>query len=1229
MHSNSRKFLLISALIISMIGIVSASFSIETSDGEVDHNVVSPEAHSIQVVQLLDGNDEPFGGGELADRDDLEFVYEYNGTFHEMRSLQGGYYYAEVDVAEMDGDEITYELQDSSPTGGDSLTVTEELTVGQLDLDILTDFSSSFDAGSEIELEAEVENLAEYYAVDTDGSGEITDDSVFVIERGGDGTYSASSDTVLAGEEPENRDNLEFSNPWSGAEHPVAFYQDIEGNEWDENNDVIVVDRYGGGTLSTTADDVVNTGLDNEVEAEEGQELHDSTEIRDSVYIVGTEIHEGVDVVFDNDSDGQFTAQPDELLAGTEPFEGRELIDTDSVPEAMNLNSYTPTTGTEWSSDDDLIAVDHDEAGQYTARPDEVIAGVEPDEAAHLEPDHVEAWEEAPEDDPDTGDLRIFDHEPGEPWDADQDAIWLDTGDANDGFTPGEDIPLAGSPEDGMEATEFGEQFNQWPEVAAYHSGSDGFDTEADAIVIDYSQGETFSARSDTVVAGSFSEDFEEGTDYTTTNGLESEWTLGVVQQFEGSEWDENQDALVRDYDSGGTYSPEADEVINHGGELSSEGGETLTQLNSVPEEDLMWADNDGSGQYSSGDELILDKDGDNRYTAQPDERIAGAPFEQLENGADLQESNPWMNDEFPIGFIAEDSDSWNETDSIIHDTDGDGVYTSRPDNIVEGDPDKPSAGDDLLETDRTDIASPDITAYITSGNTSTGTTELGRGTDGIYVNTLEIPELHDTELVVQFHADTPRGDVEGSASRIIETRSQGIGFATESDLNLDIDRAGTYEETITVENFLDSENQVFAEASEGIEEYVDFDPQLEIEPESDENLTVEFELIPATSASGEITFTENSTGETEQTNVNINGPTCVAESERFCVSQSTWLNFTTDERGTFSEEFTVSSIWTEEEDVSIDIALTGDITEVAGLSETEIETTGSEVISIQYDIEDQGTFTGQVTVTSEGEELSFPVAAESNVQELETGLTISPTSFDFGHIPAGENVADTLEIENTGTLELTDFDLESDYVIEADDIADLEPEASTEIDFTITEPQQQSGDIVVEASSEEESVSSTAGVSLTIVTPEDDMIDEIRSTVGDLRSRAQEGDVLDDLTEVETQISSIETAYSQGDYQEAEQTYQTAQSDLNSIEGTIEINERDRENQNQGGEEPGTGPQPPTNGAGTGGDDGGGGGILVFLILLILVLGAGFVVYTSYYPEEGDPLYSLLGEGE
>ncbi len=1227
MYSNPGKFLLVSVLLISMIGVVSAGFSIETSDGEVDHNVVSPEAHTIQVVQLLEG-DEPFEGDELESRDDLEFVYEYNGTSHDMSPLEEGYYYAEVDVAEMEGGEVTYELQDSSPTGGDSLTVTEEISEGQLDLDILTDFSGTFDAGSEIELEAEVENLAEYFAVDADGSGEVTDDSVFVIERGGDGTYSASSDEVLAGEEPEDGDVLDFGNPWSDSDHPVAFYQDTEGNDWDENNDIIVVDRYDGGTLSTEADEVVNTGQNDEVDAEEGQELHSSTEVEDEVYIVGSEIHEGVDVVYDNDSSGQFTVQPDELLAGTEPFEGRELMDTDSVPEEMNLNSYTPEEGTEWSSDDDIIAVDHDESGQYTARADEVLAGEEPEEGAELESDHVEAWEEAPEDDPETGDLRVYDHEPGEPWDEDEDAIWLDTGDENDGFTPDEDIPLAGNVEEGLEATEFGNQFNQWPRVAAYHSGSDGFDTSEDAIVIDYGEGETFSARSDTVVAGSFSEDFEEGTDYTTTNGLESEWTLGVVQQFEDSEWDENQDAIVRDFNEGGTYSKNADEVINHGGQLDAEGGETLTELNSVPEENLMWADNDDSGEYSPGDELIIDHDESEQYTAQPDERLAGSSLDQLENGKDLQESNPWSANEFPIGFIAEDTDYWNETDSIIHDTDGDGVYTARSDLVVEGDHEEVSPGDPLLETDRDDIASPDITAFITNGNTSTATVELGRGADGVYVNTLEIPEIHDSEMVVQFHADTPRGDVQGSASRLIETRSQGIGFTAESDIDLDVDRAGTYEETVTVENLLENENEIFAEASESIEDIVEFDPQIELESEAEENLTVEFDLVPAVDAAGEITFTENSTGESEEINVEVRGPTCVSSTDRFCVSQSDWLNTTTDERGTFSEEFTVSSIWTEDEDVDLDIELSGDIAEYATLSETEISTTDSETVTIEYEVEEEGEHTGEVSVVSEDETLTFPVGLESNVQDLETGFSISPQSFDFGHIPAGENVADTLEIENTGTLELTDFEVDSDYVLEADDVGDLEPEASTEIDFTIEEPQEQQGDMTLEASSEEESVSESADISLTIVTPEDEMTDDISSTVSDLRSRAQDEDVLNDLTDVEMETSSIETAYSQGDYQDAEQIYQSAQSDLESIENTIEMNEIDRDTGNgNGDQDTGTDPEPPVNG-GTG-DEGDGGGLIVFLLLLILILGAGFVVYTSYYPEEGDPLYSVLGEDQ
>lgn len=1221
MSSNLGKSALLLVAIISTVGLVTASYSIHDSE-DLNHEVLSPGAESAQIVQLVDDEGVPVDSSRLDDREDLHFRYEYNGSYHSMSHLTNGYYYGMVEADTME-DNVLIQLRDSSPTSGGMINNTRELSVGELRIDILNDFSGSVEAGQDLELRADVEDLTDYYAVEVDGMTEITQDSLFILDDGGEGTYSFQSDDVLAGVTPDNAEPLTFANPWSGDQHPVAFHQSNPDNEWDSNNDAIVIDYHDGGTVSERADRVINTGSNSEVDAEEGQDLHSASDIRDSVYVVGTEIHEGVDVVYDNDSDMQYTAQPDEVLAGNAPPEGRDLMDTDSVPEEMSLSSYTPVEGTEWSEDDDLIAIDHDGDGQYTARADEVLAGITPDEAAELETENVEPWNNVDPDRDDTGNMRVYDDDSSDDWNPEVDAIWLDTGADNDGFTEGVDIPLAGNPEDGLLATESGFQFNQWESISVYHSGSNAFNQDEDAIIKDYGGGGTFSTRSDTVVAGSFSEDFEEGTEYTTLGGLESEWTLGVVQQFEGSEWDPNQDAIIRDYDEGGTYSPNADQVINHGGEVEADGGEPLTRLNAVPESDLMWVDNDGDERYTPGDELFIDRDGSGQYTSRPDRHLAGASLSGVGEGSELVTDNPWIDDQYPVGFMYEMGDSeWNSSrDSIVHDIDADGVFTARSDTVVSGDRTEASPGDELIGTDRTDFTSVDVTAFITDGNSSTATVELGRGEDGVYTNNIGVPELYDSELIVQFHAETARGEVQGSASAVMETRAQGIGFDADQSVDIQASRAGTYNENVTVENLLDVENSIHAEASEGLEDILELNEDILVDPESETDLELEFEIIPVDSYSGEIVFTENSTGEIYSTDVSVSSPSCVSGTDRFCLSQSGWMNTSVTERGNFTESFTVESIWLEEEPLTMDISADGNISDILTLSSEEVTTSETETVEIQYSVEDPGLYTGDITIFEE-ESVSFPVAVEADVPVLDTGFSVTPQSFDFGAIPAGSSVSETLTLENTGSLLLENFDFESgDYSIVTDDIQELEADSSTELDFTLEEPQSQQGEFTVSAVSSEDGVSGTVTVSMNLVTPEDTMTEDIRSKVSDLRTRATSPDVLDQLIEIEADINSIQTAYDTGDYEEAQELYQSAMSSLESLEVTVDANE-DQQQGGQQGTDPGPDPQP-----GNGEGDEGGGGFLIFLILLLLVLGAGFVVYTSYYPEEGDPLYSLLGD--
>ena len=1224
-----EKVAVISLFFALLVSSSVAVFSIETvEDGSLDYNAVSPNSESVQIVRLVDETDVPVNRSRLDNQSDLEFRYSFNESFADMEHLEDGYYFAEVETNST-GHQVYYELVDQSPTAGGTVNASEALVAGELDVDIHNNFTGNQEAGQEVELRVEVENLGSYYAVDTDGSGDVSEDDVFVIDSGGDGTFSVEEDDLMAGRRPEFSDSLVSSNPWSGNSHPVAVNDSMSGDSWDDSNDMIVVDRNNGGTVSVSEDSVINSGDDSDVATEGGEEFRPLSDVRDSVHFVSDDgdLESGDEVIYDNDSDGIYTSSPDEIVVGNEPVEGVEITSSNSAPDQLGLSSYDSSDGNPWNEREDLIARDHDNDGQYTSQADDVLAGVTPDEGSNLETGSVEQWEDGNVRVPNPGDVEVYDNRTGDDWNPSVDAIWKETSSDQNGYDSGSDVPLAGSPTNDLVANQPVNQFNQWESISAYR-GSNGeeFDINQDAIIREYNGGGTYSESSDTLVAGagSIPGGFNPGTDYTSTQGFDSEWSLDVINPFEQGAWDANQDTILRDFNDGGTFSERPDQVINTGGSIEASGGTELHSLNSVSDENLMWADINDNEAYDKGDEIFHDEDGDGLYTARSDIHLAGISPSTAGAGRGLQTSNPWSGDEFPVLFrdLNSDGEAWNSSnDSIVHDLDSDSTFTSEPDTVVGGEVSDASAGQELLSTDRDQFATPDVTVFITNGNFTTGTFELGREPDGEYVNTIEIPEFYGSHMAVQVKAETPRGGLEGSESRVIETRKRGIGFEAQPDLEFEAPRAGFYTQNITLENILDENSEIHLEAAEEIEDMVEFeDETIILPPNSEDNISVEFNVSPAEDYNGDIVFTENITGETDETEVDISGPTCVARTETFCISQSGWMNVTMEERGNETQEFVLDSIWREDQQLDIELTVEGDIDQYLSFSQSEFGLTDSQTVEVTYEARDPGAYTGDIIINSQGESLTIPVGLNSSVKQLETGMSVEPGEFDFGAVPEGNDVSDTVTIENTGTLELTDFNISSeDYTLETDSIDSLMPSESEDIDVKLTEPQDQEGQFRVEASTEQESVSSTVAVSMRLVTPVDDMEQDIRDRVSSLRMEANSTEVQNRLVEVETQISSIQTSWDRGSYSEAQQTYQSAVSELDSIQTTVNANTQD---QTPGNPSRPSNPSEPS-------DEGGSGGFLIVAFILLLLLGAGFVLYTSYYPEEGDPLYEVLGDRE
>lgn len=1232
MSSYLRKVTPLLAAVLILASLASSALTIETFDGNLDINAVSPESHVAQVVKVLDAQGDQVNESVLLNASGNEFQYRYGDNWTDMTHLQRGYYYALFETGSSVSD-IEYRIIDQSP-GGDTTQETESLTTGQLDVDIETNYTGRYEAGETVSVEATVENRGEYYAVDVDGSGDVTDEDILITDNGGSGTFSKTSDPLLAGYPPVNGVSLSNTNPWSSGTHTVAMMDSNSGDGWDPGADLIIRDFNSGGTVSTAPDTAMNTGNDESIDTEAGQELNPVDSASADLHYVSADagFDQGDEVVLDSDDDGRFTREPDDLIAGREPNPGENITYSDSIPGRMGIASYDENGGGQFDPGEDIIVFDRDNDSVFTGQPDTVMIGATPPEAAELVTGHVDAWNDGDPTDARVSDLETHDEDTSDGgWNGSEDAIWIEEND-NNGYQSSGDTLVAGNPEEGQEPTQTDSLFDQWPNISGYdrNEGDTGFDPDVDAVIRDYNTGGTYSAQEDAIIAGSISSgsSFSSGSEFTSPDGFPGSWRLDVIETIDGGRWSSGQDTILRDHYGGGTYSAEADEVVNSGGSIDSPMGTELRQLSTAPSDDLMWSDLDSSDSYSSGDEIFRDLDEDEQYTDQADEHLAGLSLDIAGAGAQVQTTNLWQEtpyDNTPVLFYdLVNPGQWDEDwDAIIHDADEDGVYTGQEDRIIEGDASEAENGDALIATDPPNTSTPDVHARITTGSNTTGPLQLGRTQQGVYTGEVQLPSVHDSRMVLQVNAETPISGLKGMESRVIRTRAQGIGFDTDTtSIDLDIDRKGNYSRQVVVENLLEDENTVDINVTEELENITEsMDNQVSMEASGNATSDISFNIDELEDTEGEIIFTEVETDISQNVDVSVEAPSCQLRNTQLCVQNVEQLSTTTDQRENTSMELDLLNIGYRDSERQVTTDVSGNISDFISVTNSTSFTDTAQM-NVEFSAMRPGNYSGTLSLETSDAVLDVPLELSANFEELETGISVTPGEIDLGVVPEGnDKTVENIMIENTGTTVIQNVTFSSSsFTLEQGSDAGVEEEESRNYTLTFSSLESVDGQVELVAHSDEESVSRTMDVSGSTVPPVTEMKSEISNQVSNLRRQATGSSTMSQLTEIETQMSSIQTSWDKGNYVEAQNKYQTAMSDLSAVEAQIQSSSQGTNGTGQDGSDP----QTPDDSS-----SGGGGGILILLILLIIILGAGFVLYTSYYPEEGDPLYDVLGDRE
>ncbi|PSH00887.1 MAG: hypothetical protein BRC30_01185, partial [Nanohaloarchaea archaeon SW_7_46_7] len=169
--------------------------------------------------------------------------------------------------------------------------------------------------------------------------------------------------------------------------------------------------------------------------------------------------------------------------------------------------------------------------------------------------------------------------------------------------------------------------------------------------------------------------------------------------------------------------------------------------------------------------------------------------------------------------------------------------------------------------------------------------------------------------------------------------------------------------------------------------------------------------------------------------------------------------------------------------------------------------------------------------------------------------------------------------------------------------------------------------------------VSSVISVNATTVENYSAKASELESRIQDLRP-VRGSNLTRTLSEVSASVEDIEQNWSEGNYMTAKNLYQDGQNRLDwvsnqdtSDSGSDDEEEQDDPPSNEG--DTGESDDPDSGGSenpGTGSnqENSDGGLPIIPIVIFLVVLGiAGFVFYESYIPEEGDPLYGILGDQE
>jgi len=431
--------------------------------------------------------------------------------------------------------------------------------------------------------------------------------------------------------------------------------------------------------------------------------------------------------------------------------------------------------------------------------------------------------------------------------------------------------------------------------------------------------------------------------------------------------------------------------------------------------------------------------------------------------------------------------------------------------------------------------------------------------------------------------------------------------FQAEREKHLRYNKTDVYLETIELQNLVDQEKAiepVVESEKEDIEEYVIIeDEDLILEPGEIHELEFGINYSEPIDFDADIVFQDTDIAYNDTTRLNVEGPNCPIWDGRLCTSTEEIETTVNSSEETY--DFNLRNLHSE--DIAVNFEFEGNVSDVVSAEDMNIS--DYETGELVTDLSSPDYYTGEMIANTTNSHLEIPISINSEVEEVDLDddiLRFDPDSLDFGTVPEGETHTETVTVENTGSSAVENISATSDtFDIDVESFT-LEPEETEDVELAIGEPETGNIDFIAMVAGEE--ITETLNVQGQTIEDYSQRTDEIQERIDDIRPDVEDPDHDSELTEISGQIDQIISYWEQGDYESSQAEFESAQSSLDTVESQITA--------------------PPDDGDTSTEPDEGGLPILpVIGVLLLLVIIGAFVFYESYIPEEGDPLYGVLGE--